>query len=317
MSKEKDGKKEKQTNSVETEKSNTDFFILDENIPVEITDSGSPLEFYEDIEVEEPPLDLELALELLSSDLEDERVRAIHYVQEHKPVEAIPFLLTMLEGEPLDRVRSFAYELLGEIGTKELIPKMLSYLSTEDVSDSKRYLLRSLGVLQDERAIDPLLEISQHSPDIALRQEAAQALRHYPTTTVFSRLKDRFSEETDILLLITMVESLITINIKESIPYLIRVYTKALTSVPAPSTGIVAKKIHLRCDDLMDVLVAFYLNETIPDLDKDFRALLVLREVLENASYLRGKWWTELKLTPIAEKYGYKEVTQFFNGMIS
>jgi hypothetical protein len=266
--------------------------------------------------VEEPPLDLNLALEMLSSDIEDERVRAIHFMQENKPAKVVPYLLTMLEDEPLDRIRSFAYELLGELGTKEIIPKMLSYLSIDEISDSKRYLLRSLGTLQDDRAIDPLLEISQYSSDIALRKEAAQALSHHPTAAVFSRLKDRFDNETDILLLITLVESLITINTKEAIPYLIQLYTRALTTIPAPSTGVVAKKIHMRCDDLMDVLVAFYLNDTIPDLEKDFKALVGLREVLENATYLRGKWWTELKLTPIAERFGYKEITPFFNSLL-
>ncbi|MHA1912569.1 MAG: HEAT repeat domain-containing protein [Candidatus Kariarchaeaceae archaeon] len=315
MSKKKE--EEKKINSEpEAKEINHNFFILEEQLPSEIIEAGTPLEYYDDEEVEEPPLILDLALEMLSSDIEDERVRAVHFVQENKSVEAIPILLARLEVEPLDRVRSFIYELLGEMGTKELTPKMLSYLSIEEVNDSKRYLVRSLGILQDERAIDPLLEIIQYSPDIALRKEAAQALSHYPLTTVFSRLEDRFSEETDILLLITLAESLITINIKESIPYIIQVYIRALTSVPAPSTGVLAKKIHMRCDDLMEVLVAYYLNELIPDLEKDFKILLNLREVLENATYLRGKWWTELKLTPIAERFGYKEVTHFFNSLI-
>jgi len=317
MSKEKEQDKEKKIDpETETDKLTDEYFILEEQVPAEIIESGVALDFYDDEEVEEPPLDLNLALEMLSSDIEDERVRAIHFVQEHKPIEAIPYLLTLLEDEPLDRVRSFAYELLGELGTKELIPKMLSYLLTEEVSDSKRYILRSLGVLQDERAIDPLLEIAQYSPDIALRKEAAHALRHYPSTAVFSRLEDRFSNETDILMLITLVESLITINTKEAIPYIIQVYIEALTTVPAPSTGVVAKKIHMRCDELMEVLVAYYLKETIPDLDKNFKALVDLREVLENATYLRGKWWTELKLTPIGERFGYKEVTHFFNSLM-
>lgn len=193
---------------------------------------------------------------------------------------------------------------------------MLSYLSFKEESDSKRYLLRSLGVLQDNRSIDPLLEISQYSPDIALRREAAQALSFYPTDAVFGRLKNRFDEETDILLLITLVESLITISLKEATPYIIKVYAKALTSIPAPSTGVIAKKIHMRCDQLMEVLVAFYLNETISESEKDYNALLEFREVLENATYLRGKWWTELKLTPIAEKLGYTELMHFLNSII-
>lgn len=73
------------------EKSDDRFSILEEKIPVELIDSDKPLEFYEDEEVEEPPLELDLALEMLSSDREDERVRAVHFIQKIKPVEAVPY----------------------------------------------------------------------------------------------------------------------------------------------------------------------------------------------------------------------------------